>query len=403
MKTGSLRILGDLQAGVYQRIYTKHVTVADDFARDSYDVLNIHFSGADGATTYTAETGQTVTFIGTAQLDTAQYKFSPSCLLLDGNSDYVTLPDSNNWNFGTGNFTIDFWVRFNSVATKAGFCGQYVATSGGTLWSYYWAVAGTLNFQAKTAGAINAYYHCDWSPSVDTWYHIAIVRSGSTCYMFVDGVSKSVTEETAFGTLPDVGANLHIGTDGQVDDYFLNGWIAEVRISKGIARWTSNFTPPTAPYGVTSLTISGLTGNTDEEYILRTRIIGGNTTSNVLLLRPNNDSGNNYGCQFLYGENTTVSVSRSIDSGIRLYASGNALNNLGFCSTIIYAKSGYIRTAIGKMSDKISGTTVIGVQLLGSSWNNTADEITSLVVISGQNGGIGAGSFIELFKLVQKS
>ncbi len=153
----------------------------------------------------------------------------------------------------------------------------------------------------------------------------------------------------------------------------------------------------------TSVTISSLDGDTDEIYMLVTRIIGGNATPNIVLLRPNNDSGSNYGCQFLYGENATISASRSVDTGIRLYASGNALNNLGFCSTILYAKSGYIRTAIGKMSDKISGTTVTDIQILGSSWNNTADNITSLVIVAGQANGLGIGTDIRLYKLARST
>lgn len=101
---------------------------------DSYDVLLIHFNGTDAATSYTAESGQTVTFAGTAQLDTDQKEFGASSLLLDGNSDYVTVPDATTWDFGTGNFTIDFWVRFNSKTGAQYFISQYADASN------YWYV-----------------------------------------------------------------------------------------------------------------------------------------------------------------------------------------------------------------------------------------------------------------------
>ncbi len=83
---------------------------------DSDTKLLIHFDGADEAQAYTAETGQTVTFEANAQLDTAQKKFGTASLLLDGTDDKVTVPDSLDWVFGDGNFTIEGWFRFN-VAT----------------------------------------------------------------------------------------------------------------------------------------------------------------------------------------------------------------------------------------------------------------------------------------------
>ena len=78
---------------------------------DAYTKLCSHFNGADGATDYTDPVAGAATFGGTAQLDTAQKEFGTAALLLDGNSDYVTYPDSDDWSFGTGDFTIDFWIR----------------------------------------------------------------------------------------------------------------------------------------------------------------------------------------------------------------------------------------------------------------------------------------------------
>jgi hypothetical protein len=72
---------------------------------DSYTKLLVHFDGTDGARTHTAETGQTVTFAsGTAQLDTAQKKFGTASLFLDGDSDYVMVPDSDDFDLGASNF-----------------------------------------------------------------------------------------------------------------------------------------------------------------------------------------------------------------------------------------------------------------------------------------------------------
>jgi hypothetical protein len=79
----------------------------------------------DGATSETAEIGGIFTFAGTAQLDTAQYKFGVSSLLLDGNSGYITLPDSADWNLGSGDFTLDLWARWATAADWGAYSGQF--------------------------------------------------------------------------------------------------------------------------------------------------------------------------------------------------------------------------------------------------------------------------------------
>ena len=85
-----------------------------------------------------------------------------------------------------------------------------------------------------------------WSPSTGVWYHIAFIRNGSTGLLFIDGISQPLTVFTAFSTLPALSAILTVGTDN--DGSYVKGYMDEVRISKGIARWTNNFTPPSTPY-----------------------------------------------------------------------------------------------------------------------------------------------------------
>jgi len=210
---------------------------------DSYTKLISHFDGVDAVTTYTAETGQTVTFVGTAQLDTAQKKFGTASLLLDGDSDFVTVPDSANWNFGAGDFTIDCWVRFNVVGDTI-LVGQFASES--SKWEMLY-ITGRLiiNFVDTTT---KGNYNFAWIPEANVWYHLAFERVGTSAKIFVDGVSQILTETVAFSTT-DVGivlSVLYIGVENS--NYYFNGWIDEVRISKGIARWTENFTPPTNAY-----------------------------------------------------------------------------------------------------------------------------------------------------------
>lgn len=208
--------------------------------QDERTKLCSHFDGADAATAFTDPIAGAYTFVGTAQLDTAQYKFGTASLLLDGNSDYVTLPDSDSWNFGTGDFTIDFQVRFNS-------------TVGTQVLIEKWLPAGQESFLFFfSSNTINIYfngssYHSEsWTPSTGTWYHMAIVRSGNTLKTYIDGTTLSAGKDCTGLDIVSTTAILEIGAQGP-SNYF-NGWIDELRISKGIARWTADFTPPTAAY-----------------------------------------------------------------------------------------------------------------------------------------------------------
>lgn len=223
---------------------------------DSYTKLLIHFDGADEAQAYTAETGQTVTFVATAQLDIDQKKFGTASLLLDGNSDYVTVPDSDDWYYAQAPFTIDFWVRFNSLAS-ASFFTQY--QDGTHLVTMYWLTSNIIYFYDYNAGyVIN--FNCPFTPSVDTWYHIALVRvntdeAATGWRIFTGGTSQTLTKTQGpwNATLTNYAAVLRIGVQGGVD-YPLNGWVDEFRISKGVARWTENFDVPTKPYnGINSI------------------------------------------------------------------------------------------------------------------------------------------------------
>lgn len=216
---------------------------------DSYTKLVSHFNGSNGQTTYTAETGQSFTFVGTAQLSTAQKKFGTSSLLLDGDSDYVTLIDSADWSFGTGDFTVDFWVNFNNTTGFQGFVGQ--GTSATDQWIMRKNDDGKLMMYFVVGSVTKGYYYTTSAPTINTgnWYHIAFVRSSGSGKIFLDGNSLTLTESTAFGSndVGDLSATLMVGLTASSLDK-LNGYIDEVRVSKGIARWTSNFTPPTSEY-----------------------------------------------------------------------------------------------------------------------------------------------------------
>jgi len=223
---------------------------------DAFTVLQSTFDGLNGATAYTDPIAGAYTFVSTAQLSTAQYKFTTGAsLLLNGSTDYVTLPDSDSWYFATGDFTIDFWVRFATLPTPTEIqlilnqgtgAGNPqiqvgVRNDGGT---YIWRLYGYTD----ASNSVDVSQNAAVALAINTWYHIVMVRNGSNFYIFQDGVQCGTTQVSTY-SFANCDTTLHIGSDFS-GGYYFNGFIDELRISKGIARWTANFVPPTVAYGL---------------------------------------------------------------------------------------------------------------------------------------------------------
>lgn len=213
------------------------------------------FDGADAATSFTAETGQTATFVANAQLDTGVTpKVGTASLLLDGTGDYVTFPDSASWDIGGGqDFTIDTWVRFSDVTeTTQTIVGQYVDTS--NHWRLLWYTNPSWVFHSIEGGANKAYYYTTSgtgtpTPTVDTWYHIAFEKSGSDAHFFIDGVEQTLTTSQTWTTWSPLASVLNVGIAQPGHEFF--GHIDQFRLTNGQALWTSAFTPPGVDEGIT--------------------------------------------------------------------------------------------------------------------------------------------------------
>lgn len=225
---------------------------------DIYTKSLLHFNGTDSSTTIVDESGKSWTANGNSQLDTATQKFGSAALLLDGTEDYVDTADTADHETGSGDFTIDFWSRWQDNASTQSLFGRRTdATGDGTglqkdLFTLYYS-SGTWTFHSVVNGVNKAKYTFSFTiPDYTSWYHIALVRSGSNLYIFKDGISQTLTTVTAISTndltFSLTGEKLTIGRYGNYNGFYFNGWIDEFRFSKGIARWTSNFTPPTTEY-----------------------------------------------------------------------------------------------------------------------------------------------------------
>ena len=202
---------------------------------DSYVKLLLHCNGTDGSTSFpdASESAHTVTANDNAQVDTAQSKFGGASGLFDGTGDYLSVPDSADWDFGSGNFTIDMWIRPTDVI------GPRIIYSHSDVITLAITIGSTLEC------GFTGWSFAGGTVTVNVWQHIALVRNGNTWKLYLDGVNVGTYTESG---AVDITSAINIGRRAIPGDYYFVGWIEEIRISKGIARWTSDFTPPTDEY-----------------------------------------------------------------------------------------------------------------------------------------------------------
>lgn len=207
-------------------------------------VLLAHMDGSDGSTTFTDVYGKTITPVGNAQIDTAQSKFGGASLLLDGTGDYLSLAYSEDFDFAA-DFTVECWVRLAGTAQSGGFDPTFFSgttAAGGTHeWYFQYNTATSrVEFGTTSAGTIAS---SAGALSTNTWYHLAVVRSGTTVKVYVEGTGG--TGGTNSSTYTSDG--LFIGAFRSTGGY-VNGHIDEVRITKGTARYTGDFTPSASAF-----------------------------------------------------------------------------------------------------------------------------------------------------------
>jgi len=222
---------------------------------DEYTKLMLHMDGEDDGIVFTDDsTSEHSVTRFNAVTKTSIKKFGSAAGYFDADGNYLNVPNHEDWNFGSGDFTIDLWIR----ATSTGKTWQSTIISKILNATYYPSFAilqrnGTYNitFSAGSSGA-------SWGDLIENavigtvvqnqWHHIAVVRQGSNVYTFLDGIIGSTTG-IGSASLKNDSYPVLIGDGNYVSTYF-PGYMDELRISKGIARWTSNFTPESGPYTI---------------------------------------------------------------------------------------------------------------------------------------------------------
>lgn len=223
---------------------------------DSYTKLLLHMEGVD-ATFVDSALGKTITASGTATQSATQKKFGSKSAYFNASDGSLSVAASSDFKVGSENFTIDFWFypttesRYALLAFSSDFYlgmdFNYNGTRNVNIWASSNATSWDLIHADSGGSGIGS-----TSLSLDSFHHIAFVRNGNNWMTFIDG-TKDI-DITVSGSVADTSSkNLRIGTWGN-GLYDLVGYIDEFRFSKGIARWTSNFTPPTAPYDKTTVT-----------------------------------------------------------------------------------------------------------------------------------------------------
>lgn len=201
----------------------------------------MHFDGPNNGLRIYDERHNAVRVAGNAKLTTGQSKFGGSSLDLDGIGDYVHMPGSSAFAFGNGDFTVEAQIR-TSVGNKT-LIDRY-SSSDPTTYQLFINSSGLLVWYAgnalltASAGDVRG----------TDWKHVAVSRESGTLRMFVDGVLVGSTSDSSnysnATTVCAIGAQHTIRNAS----YDFKGQIDELRITKGIARYTANFTPPTAPF-----------------------------------------------------------------------------------------------------------------------------------------------------------
>lgn len=203
--------------------------------------LLLRFNGTNGSTVFTDDTGlSSPTAIGNAQLSTAEKKFGTASLLLDGSGDGVQMTHISDLSMGTGDFTIEWWQYWNSLASF-----QTIYDSG-------YVSSGALLLQTNLGGGRYILYASgsvimteSTAPSTGQWYHYALTRSGTDIRLFRDGnLQASATNSTDFNNTSPIA----IGCRQSDGTFGVNGYVDDFRITKGVARYTSNFTPPSSEF-----------------------------------------------------------------------------------------------------------------------------------------------------------
>lgn len=217
-----------------------------------HNVLLLPMNGVNNGTVFLdhSPVAAGMTVGGNAKTVTSDSKFGGSCVYFDGNGDFLSTPDGAHFNISGFDFTIEFWAKsLDKGGASAGIvCGQ-AANLGATAASWAIAINGTtLFFLASTGNSSWGIANISVTRAVTSaWAHYAFVRKGATLSIYEDGV---LLGSGSIGTVSDCAQAFYIG-DGTSNQSSIVGYLDDFRFTRNVARYTANFTPPTAAHPIT--------------------------------------------------------------------------------------------------------------------------------------------------------
>jgi len=213
---------------------------------DSYTKLLLHPIGD------ISDSNHDITINGNPDITTTAPTGFNHSFYFDASGDYLSIPDHTDWDFGSDDWTIEFWYYGENTSSSAYlFCskdGNLRIAKGG-------AGTGAINIYYIPLNEADNWYVTTETVTMGTWIHLVITRENNNLYVYINGTKATSGDSSAC-----TGAQNLTGWDiGRRDDasYYMKGYISEIRVSD-TARWTANFTSPTSPY----TTASGIDSNT---------------------------------------------------------------------------------------------------------------------------------------------
>lgn len=219
--------------------------------------LVLNGEGTDGATVFTdiSPSPKTPTVYGNTQIDTAYAKTGSASILFDGTGDYLSYASDAGYDFGTGDFTVETWWRPTGATTD--YCLAALATpAASTDAEIGW---GLFHLGATNSGKVQGFFisgttyyilNSTSALSAGVWAHIVFERVSGVIYLYINGVMQAFSAAAASINAPS-SRTLRLGTWKTGAPTYANGSMDGFRITKGVGRYTTTFTPSTELFEVT--------------------------------------------------------------------------------------------------------------------------------------------------------
>jgi hypothetical protein len=210
-------------------------------------VLLLHMEGSNGGTSFpdSSSSAHSCTGLTSTSTSTTQVKFGSTSCFVNSDSGGVSVGASSDFGFGTGDFTIEAWCYATNVTSRLNTIFD-CRVSGTGVQLFIGGGAFTVPASSIGCSSNTGILATGTGVSANTWLHCALTRSGTTLRGFVGGTQAfSVTDSRTYAS----STAIYVGRDNAGTSLQgFGGYLDDVRVTKGVARYTSNFTPPTATF-----------------------------------------------------------------------------------------------------------------------------------------------------------